>query len=126
MSILGTMEITDVNVKKGSLSTVMGELAKMWMNAGAILAVATFVSILKAHFAVNVIKDMLSNKEWEISCSVLMRMNVTEILVIKPVPTQEDLICVAALLATDSMLTEGHAQILMNVPHHTMDVRGVA
>ena len=114
------------------------------MNAGAILAVATFVSILKAHFAVNVIKDMLSNKEWEISCSVLvsttgtwwnclmqlclhtctyfsssfmivailqMRMNVTEILVIKPVPTQEDLICVAALLATDSMLTEGHAQV---------------
>jgi hypothetical protein len=60
VSTLDIMEITDVNARKGSLSTVMGELAKMWMNVKDIHVVATFVSILKAPIAVNVMKDMLN------------------------------------------------------------------
>lgn len=47
-----------MNAKKGTLSTAMGELVKTWMNVKAILAVVTFVSILKALIAVNVMKDM--------------------------------------------------------------------
>jgi hypothetical protein len=44
------MEITDVNVKKGSLSTVMGELAKVsWVKiiSGDLLTVVTVNQIIQ-------------------------------------------------------------------------------